>query len=156
REHLVEHGAAELVLRWEVVQERRLADADGLGDLLEGGAVEAAPREEARGRGEDLVTHLGLGLGLRNGAHAAPYQVVGALLPCGSRGGKCNPRGALLDSQNTQSPRRPAMRVAIRALPVLILTASVLCEVSASAGAANTAQGTLSCTGKSKRRFDLY
>jgi hypothetical protein len=61
REHLLEHAAAQLVLGREVIEERRLSDADRLRDVAQRRPHEAARREQPCGVLEDLLGDVDAG-----------------------------------------------------------------------------------------------
>ena len=68
----------DVVLRLEVVVERRLGDAEALGDLAQAGAVEALLGEEVESHIEDALAGVGLyGGGRGDGAVAVVVFVAG-------------------------------------------------------------------------------
>jgi len=85
-EHLLEHTAAQLVLAREVVEQRRLADADCLRDVAQRCTDETVAREQACGLIQDALGDVGAAGAF--GGHAGSDGGVGSCLPLGRHGGK--------------------------------------------------------------------
>ena len=58
RQEVLEDAAMQRLLRREVIEQRRLGHADGVGDLLDGGAVDALGGEQASRFFQDLGPHV--------------------------------------------------------------------------------------------------
>lgn len=59
-EGVFEDSLEELVLGSEIIMQKGLVDAGGIGDVLRSGAIEAGPMEDFAGGGEDAVAGCGI------------------------------------------------------------------------------------------------